>query len=223
MFPLDAQHGFVKAAHRVNMSRAAEDLQLTRSAVSRHRQAVEEYLKTPLFIRKHRTLELTRTGEQLFDLASPCLNRLSQFTDRVKYGDRTRPVTITASIGVTSLWIIPRLGRFQENRPEIDIHVAANTRILDRGHEDIELAIRYCRKSQAPSGAVHLSDEQLMPVANRTIAASAFSGPNHLLTQVLLEFDERAKPWLRWFAWFSAHEFGNMKPRDINILINTAG
>lgn len=181
--------------------------------MSRQIQAIEQYLRTPLFIRKHRALELTRTGEQLFALASPWMHQLIQLTDNVRYSDQTRPVTITASLGVASLWIVPRLGRFQETHPEIDIHVAANSRILDLAHEGIDLGIRYCRKSQAPSGAVHLFDKQVVPVANRAIAASAFDSPASLLTHVLLEFDERARPWLRWSDWLNAHAFENMQPK----------
>lgn len=109
-FPLDALRGFVNAAHRLNISLAAQDLQLTQSAVSRQIQTIEQYLRTPLFIRKHRALVLTRTGEQLFALASPWMHQLIQLTDSVRYGDQTRPVTITASLGVASLWIVPRLG-----------------------------------------------------------------------------------------------------------------
>ena len=151
--PLDALRGFVCAARRMSISLAAEDLCLTQSAVSRQIQAVEESLGTPLFRRKHRALELTPAGEQLFQLASPWMNRLAEFAEDAR-GDMHRPVTITTSIGAASLWLIPRLGRFQEAHPQIDIRVAANNRLLDLGQEGIDLGIRYCRKADAPPGAI---------------------------------------------------------------------
>lgn len=211
--PLDALRGFVSAARRMSISLAAQDLHLTQSAVSRQIQAIEAYLGKPLFVRKHRALELTDTGEQLFHLASPWLNRLVEFTESVKYGERTRPVTITASIGVSSLWLLPRLGKFQEAHPHIDVRVAANNRLVDLKQDGIDLAIRYCRKRDAPTNAIRLFGEEVIPVANKTVAKTAFKDQAALLKHVLLELDERAKPWLRWSDWLHVNGMPHAKPK----------
>lgn len=210
--PLDALRGFVCAARRMSISLAAEDLCLTQSAVSRQIQAVEESLGTPLFRRKHRALELTPAGERLFQLASPWMNRLAEFAEDVR-GDAHRPVTITTGIGFASLWLIPRLSRFQEAHPDIDIRVATNNRVIDLGHEDIDLGFRYCRKADAPPGAIRLFGEQVVPVASPGVARTAFKGSTSLLKHVLLELEERARPWLRWADWLNAHGSGNPKPK----------
>lgn len=210
--PLDALRGFVCAARRMSISRAAEDLCLTQSAVSRQIQAVEESLGTPLFKRMHRSLELTRAGEQLFQLASPWMNRLGEFAEDIR-GDMHKPVTITASIGVASLWLIPRLGRFQEAYPDIDIRVAANNRIVDLVQEGIDLGIRYCRKADAPPGAILMFGEEIVPVASPAVAKTAFRDKASLMKHVLLELEERAKPWMRWADWLNAHGLENARPK----------
>lgn len=199
--PLDALRGFVAVARRMSITLAAQDLCLTQSALSRQVQALESHLGVPLLVRKHRAIALTEVGEQLFEMASPWLDRIGEFSEAVRGGVRPQPVTITASIGVTSLWILPWLGAFQSAHPEIDVRVAAHNSVLDLSGEGIDLAIRYCRQAQAPAGAVRLFHEQVVPVAHPALAARAFASDEALLQQVLLEWDERGRPWLRWSDW----------------------
>ena len=214
---LDAVRGFVAVARRMSITQAAQDLCLSQSAVSRQIQSLEEHLNTPLLIRKHRALALTEAGERLFHLASPWLSLLAEYSDSVRAaatGGRLRPVTITAGIGVTSLWLLPRVGAFQVAHPNIDVRVATSPRIMDLRQEGIDLAIRYCREADAPEGAVRLFGETVVPVASRKVAARAFKSPKALLNEVLLELDERARPWLRWSEWLEASGMPGAKPRS---------
>jgi len=210
---LDALRGFVAVARRMSITLAAQDLCLTQSAVSRQVQTLEEHLGAPLLVRRHRAIALTEEGKRLFELASPWLSRLAEYAQSVRDTERVQPVTITASIGVTSLWLLRRLGSFQAAHPHIDVRVAANNRILDMAHEGIDVAIRYCKESSAPKGAVRLFGEAVVPVASKAVAAKAFRTPAALLQQVLLELDERATPWLLWSDWLSAKGFAHAKPK----------
>lgn len=212
--PLDAIRGFVAVGRRMSITLAAQDLCLTQSAVSRQIQALEEHLGTPLLIRKHRAIALTEAGERLFELASPWLERLADYTDSVRSGGPLRPVTITASIGFTSLWLLPRLGSFQNAHPSIDVRMAASNRVIDLKQEGIDLAIRYCREADAPAGAQRLFGEQVLPVASPAVARRAFKNPKALLNETLLELDERARPWLRWSEWLAATGVASSKPKS---------
>lgn len=211
--PLDALRGFVAVARRMSITLAARDLCLTQSAVSRQIQSLEDHLGAALFIRKHRALALTKAGEQLLGIALPWLDRLGEFSRSIRHEGRPRPVTITASIGVAALWILPRLGAFQTAHPHIDVRVAANNRLLDLQQEGIDLAIRYCREAQAPRGAVLLFQEHVVPVANKSVAAVAFKDDNDLSQQVLLELDDRMLPWLRWSDWLGEQGLRGREPK----------
>ncbi|CAN5476677.1 LysR substrate-binding domain-containing protein [soil metagenome] len=211
--PLDAIRGFVAVARRMSITLAAQDLCLTQSAVSRQIQSLESHLGTPLLIRRHRGIALTDAGERLLRLASPWLDRLADYGESLRSDSRVRPVTITAAISVTSLWILPRLGNFQEAHPNIDVRVSANNRPLDLKNEGIDLAIRYARKADVPADALRLFGEKIVPVANRKVAARAFKNPNSLLNEVLLELDERVLPWLRWSDWLTAIGMPDAKPK----------
>ncbi len=212
--PLDAIRGFVAVARRMSITLAAQDLCLTQSAVSRQIQSLEEHLGTPLLVRKHRAIELTEAGRELLQLASPWLDKLADYTQAVRKRDAVRPVTITAPISVTALWMLPRLGTFQAAHPHIDVRVSANNRTLNLKQEGIDCAIRYARASDVPPDAIRLFDEKVLPMASKKVAARAFKNPKALLNEVLLELDERALPWLRWSDWLSATGLPDAKPKS---------
>jgi DNA-binding transcriptional LysR family regulator len=202
--PLDALRGFVAAARRLSITAAAHDLCLTQSAVSRQIQALEERLGTPLFVRGTRTIALTEAGRQLFDLASPWLDRLADLSDTLKQAT-PRPVTISASIGVAALWILPRLGAFQSAHPDLDLRMATSNRLMDLRHDGVDLAIRYAPPSAVPADAVRLFDEDVVPVASPALATTAFATPEALSRQVLLDLDEPGRPFLHWAPWLQRH------------------
>jgi len=210
---LDAVRGFVAVARRMSITLAAQDLCLTQSAVSRQVQMLEEQLGVPLFRRKHRGLELTADGERLLALAAPWLDSLHDFVRSVRAPDRPPVVTITASNGVSALWLLPRLGDFQAEHPALDIRVVTSDRILNLDLEGIDLAIRYCRAADAPDGAVRLFGEEVVPVASPAVAARAFARDGALLDEVLLEFDNRSRPWLRWADWLATLRLPDARPR----------
>ena len=198
--PLDALRGFVAAARRLSITAAAQDLCLTQSAVSRQIQALEERLGTPLFVRGKRAIVLTDAGQQLFDLASPWLDRLADLADTLRHA-APRPVTISASIGVAALWILPRLGAFQAAHPDVDLRMANSNRLLDLRQDGVDLAIRYAPPSAVPADAVRLFDEDVVPVASPAVASAAFVTPEALARQVLLDLDDPGRPFLHWAPW----------------------
>ncbi len=207
--PLDALRGFVATARRLSITAAARDLCLTQSAVSRQIQALEARLGTPLLVRGKRQIALTDAGRQLFALASPWLDQLADLTVSLRPGTGPRPVTISASIGVASLWVLPRLGDFQAAHPDIDLRVETSNRVMDLAREGVDLAIRYSPAPHVPAAQlsadpVHLFGEELVPVASPAVAADAFRDDAALARQVLLELDDQAHPFLHWVPWLQA-------------------
>ena len=214
--PLDALRGFVAAARRLSITAAAQDLCLTQSAVSRQIQALEERLGTPLFVRGNRSIALTDAGRQLFDLASPWLDELAELSAALKGDGAPRPVTISASIGVAALWMLPRLGAFQAAHPDVDIRMATSNRIADLRRDGIDLAIRYAAPSGVPADAVRLFDEDVVPVASPAIAATAFATPDALARHVLLDLDDDARTFLHWTPWLQRHGLPQRPPATLH-------
>ncbi len=212
---LDLIRGFVAVGRRMSITRAAEDLCLTQSAVSRQVRTLEEMLGVKLLLRGHRAVSFTKEGEQLFRHADQCLKQLQDVIGAIRAGSAARPVTLTSSVSVAGLWLLPRLGAFLLRHPTIDLRIAADNRLSDLRADELDLAIRYCPAEAAPAGAVRLFGETVVPVAHPSLGLSAIRSPEQLESQVLLEFDGEYRPWLRWNEWIVSQGWERFRPRSV--------
>lgn len=210
---LDALRGFVAVGRRMSITLAAEDLCLTQSAVSRQVHALEEALGVKLLVRGHRSISLTAEGARLFALADPMLQQLQELYGSMTGEAEAAPVTLTASIGVSGLWVLPRIGRLQALHPHIDLRVAATDKVLDLRAENIDLAIRYGPDATAPPGATRLFREAIVPVAHPSLGLKHARAAEAIPQHVLLEFDHPQRPWLGWTARLAALELAQLRPK----------
>jgi LysR family glycine cleavage system transcriptional activator len=214
---LDLLRGFEAAARQLSFTRAAEEMFLTQSALSRQILALEEQLGTPLFERRHRELRLTEAGQVLHITAKSMLDELSRAVAKIRREETTQPLTVSTNLPFASLWLIPRLARFRMRHPAIDVFISADDRIVDLEREQIDLAVRYCSDAMAPPGAPRLFGERLLPVCAPAVAhdlARPLKRPEDLAHHVLLHLDdERGRfPWLNWSAWLAAIGIHELKP-----------
>lgn len=212
---LDLIRGFVAVGRRMSITLAAQDLCLTQSAVSRQVQALEALLDTRLLVRGHRAIAFTEAGERLFRTADVAVQQLQDVCGSLRADSRSRPVTISASIGVTSLWLLPRLSRLQARHPGTDVRVAASNQLSDMRHDGIDLAIRYTSAQRAPVGAVQLFAESVTPVCHPTLAGKPWRSASALKHLMLLEFDEPRYAWLKWAGWLASRGWSGAPSRGV--------
>ena len=213
---LDLIRGFVAVGRRMSITQAAEDLCLTQSAVSRQIRALEDALGVKLLVRGHRSIAFTPAGERLYRSADGVVQQLQEVLGALSVGRGQRyRVTITASVGVAGLWLLPRLTGFQQTHPGIEIRLAADNRLLDLNAEGIDLAIRYCSRAAAPEGAIWLFGETVVPVAHPTLGKPHLRSAADLTDEYLLEYDEPRLPGLQWSEWLRAMGWENPKPRGM--------
>jgi LysR family glycine cleavage system transcriptional activator len=210
--PLDLIRGFVAVGRRMSITLAAQDLCLTQSALSRQVRALEDSLGFALFLRGYRSISFTPEGERLFRTADAAVLQLQEVFEVLSHPQEGLPVTITASIGVTGLWLLPRLNGFQRSYPNVDLRMAAVDRNLDLRAEGIDLGIRYCPATSAPQGAVRLFGEAVVPVANPSLGLAKLDEAA-LKRHVLLEFDGPSRPLLRWSDQLAAMGLAHAQPK----------
>jgi LysR family transcriptional regulator, glycine cleavage system transcriptional activator len=203
---LDLIRGFEAAARQLSFTKAAAELFLTQSAVSRQVQALEEHLGVPLFERRHREIRLTDAGHQLYRSSVEALRLLTDTAARIRDKATVRSVTVSCTIGFASLWMVPRLMDFREQHPEIDIRFDANNKMIDLERERIEVAVRYCPAKLAPPGAVKLFGEDVFPVCSPELLdrpGKPLALPSDLRHHVLLHHQHAEKGWPTgaWRVW----------------------
>src|SRR5262249_16203719 len=156
--------GFEAAARTLSFTKAAEELFITQSAVSRQIKALEDHLGLKLFERRPRALALPEHGQALYRIATAVLDRLQGGTARLRAETRARQLAITTTTGFASLWLIPRMRRFTSLHPDIDVRISATTDVLNLDRSLIDLAIRYCRPETAPPAATKPFPPHLIPL-----------------------------------------------------------
>lgn len=209
--PLDLLRTFVAVGRRMSITLAAQDLCIVQSAVSRQVQALEKVLGCRLFVRAFRSIEFTPEGRHLFRSADPMLEQLGAVVDTLRPSVGRTCITITATIGVTTLWLLPRLGAFQRSASDIDVRIAAINRVTDLERDGMDLALRYCPDGLAPAGAIRLFSEVLVPVAHPSLGVTAIEDDAQLRRQVLIDYDDRSRLWMQWKHWLrgAGHKTGS--------------
>ena len=214
---LDLLKGFDAAARYLSFTRAAQDLFLTQSALSRQIQTLEEQLGAPLFVRRHRELRLTDAGQVLHASAKAVLEEMAHAVAKIRREQTARPLTVSTNQPFAALWLIPRLARFRALHPTVDVFISADNRVVDLERERIDLAVRYCSEAMAPPGSPRLFGERLMPVCSPALAADParpLRKAEDLAHHVLLHVDdERGRfPWLNWSVWLAAVGIRDLTP-----------
>jgi LysR family transcriptional regulator, glycine cleavage system transcriptional activator len=213
MTSLDLIRGFVAVGRRMSITLASQDLCLTQSAVSRQIHALEEQLGVPLLVRGYRSITFTAEGERLFRTADGVVQQLHDVLSGISTRGALRPVMLSASIGVTGLWLLPRLSRFQKLHSGVDLRVSANNRVADLRHDGIDLAIRYTTPEGAPDGATRLFGESIAPVAHPSLGLKSLRSAKAMSNLNLLEFDDPQHPRLQWNDWLGAMGWADARPQ----------
>jgi DNA-binding transcriptional LysR family regulator len=210
---LDLIRGFVAVGRRMSITLAAQDLCITQSAVSRQIRSLEDMLGVKLLTRGHRSIAFTSEGDRLFRSADSAVQQLQDTVGAIRVNGARQPVTITCPIGVTGLWLLPRLSDFQRDHPGIDLRIAATDRVEDLRGEGIDLAIRYCAQETASEGAERLFGDRVAPVAHPSLGLDSLDSPHMLEQHFLLEFDGGDFPWLQWREWLASQGWDTVKPK----------
>ena len=216
--PLDLLRGFEAAARHLSFTKAAQELFLTQSAVSRQVQGLEDALGVPLFQRRHRTLLLTDAGQVLQQVVARQLKELRDTVARIG-AEPVRMLTVTTLVTFASLWLIPRLAHFRRLHPGIDVRIAAANEILDLERDRVDVAIRYVAPERAPPGSVKLFGEEVVPMCAPALLkdkARPLREPADLVHHVLLHDDpENSRyqaQYLQWDIWLQAMGLPGLEP-----------
>ncbi len=214
---LDFFRGFEAAARHLSFTRAAEELFVTQSAISRQIHSLEERLGVKLFTRGNRGLALTEAGQQMYRAADSALRTLREAAERIAPGNMHKMVTVTSSMAFCSLWLIPRLSGFRKTHADMDVRIAANNEVLDLDREQIDVAIRYCPVAVAPPGAVRMFGEEIVAVCSPKLIrdrALPLKVPADLRHHTLLHFDhaQGSIPWIMWDVWLESAGMPELRP-----------
>jgi LysR family glycine cleavage system transcriptional activator len=141
--PVGPLRAFDVAARNLNLTAAAEEMNVTHAAVSRQVKQLEQRLGVRLFERLPRGLKLTAHGALLAEGTREAFDRLASALEDVSIPSVRRKLTISTFSSLASRWLMPRVQAFSELFPDVDLQVQTNSRLTDFARDDVDLAIRF--------------------------------------------------------------------------------
>ena len=142
---------FYIVANNNSISKASVKFNLSQSAISRQIQDLEADLKTSLFTRHQKGVRLTEQGENLLETVNKINDSISEFEKKLLY-KKIKPAgrfTISTTVGFGSTWLTPRINKFTQKYPEIEVSLIMSDDEIDLSSKGADVAVRVKKPSQA--------------------------------------------------------------------------
>ncbi len=205
IYPLNALRAFEASARQLSFVKASAELSVTPAAVSHQVKKLEEFLGLPLFRRRARGLLLTETGQLLLSELGEVFLRLDTAMERVIDSDSRGTLTLSVAPTFAVMWLIPRLQKFYEQHPDIDVRISTSLGLVDFQRDDFDAAIRLGNGEWLGLEAIRLFDETVTPMCSPRLleGPDALKSPSDLRKHVLLhnhsmDYDPESPTWESW-------------------------
>jgi LysR family glycine cleavage system transcriptional activator len=208
--PLNALRAFEAAARHLSFTRAAGELHVTQAAISHQVKALEEHLGRKLFRRLNRALLLTDEGQAYLPSVSRAFALLNEATNDLLTKQAPGPLTVSALPSFAARWLVPRLGRFRQIRPDLDLRIDPSAELSDFASGDVDVSVRYGRGKYPGLRSDWLMTEDIFPVCSPALVDGPhrIRDPQDLAHQVLLHDDGHGD----WRTWLLAAGVENVDP-----------
>ncbi len=217
--PLDQLEAFEASARHLSFTKAADELALTQSAVSRQIAALEAHYGLMLFRRLHRALRLTDDGQALALLVGEVLGRLHQIGGELKRDRRAKTVVLTTTPGFAGLWLIPRLASFTATRPDVDVRISSGYALVNLNRDGFDLAVRYQPEDATEVGAELLFGDVVLPVCSPKLLRDKtrpLKTPDDMRHHVLMYLDSGPGADMQdWPIWLRAMKLEGLRPASV--------
>lgn len=195
---LAALRAFEAAARHQNFSRAAEEVHVTHGAISHQVRALEEELGVALFTRHGKRIAITAEGERFAAILREALGDIAAAADALRAEAKQTRLTITALPSFAARWLSPRLGRFIEQHPDLEVMLQSSNHLTDFVRESVDVGIRFGRGNYPGLAVEKLMDDCYYPMASpRFNGGKLPRTPQKLVRSTLLRCE--GEPWLPWF------------------------
>lgn len=198
--PLNALRAFEAAARHLSFTKASEELFVTQAAISHQIKTLEEWLGLKLFRRMNRRLLLTDEGQAYMGPIRDALSGIVAATDSLKRSESEGLLTVSAMTSFAATWLLPRLGQFSRQYPDIDVRVDVRDDLTDFARDGVDVALRYGSGDYPDLACEWFLAEEASPVCSPKLVEE---GPYPLTTPDALKHhtlihDFTEQLWDRW-------------------------
>jgi len=212
--PLETLVCFEAVARCGSFTRAARELSITQSAVSKQIKALEEALHRALFDRHARGIQLSAAGASFLEELEPLLYRLQRAVVKAQYEQDGQALSIACTQAVAHFWLFPRVVRFNQQYPEITVSVISSNAINERSCSESDFGILYGDGDWPTLDSTPLFPEIVYPVSSADLPVASPMSPADLVALPLIQLDSRQWDCLDWQDWFNHFDVDYHIPRN---------
>ena len=210
-----------EAAYRLgSFSRAAEELALSQSSVSRLVRQLEESIGERLFSRGRYDVTSTPAGREYAHTVRHSLSDIAQATDRLRLNSQdSETLTIYSDLGLGSAILTPCMGEFQRQHPQVRLRIVVSPEPIEDTLETFDFGLQQGRWAEQRFVVESIGDDLLFPVCSSELFDSLNNpgDPQELATKPLLSLQQRNRDWLEWSGFLA--EFGVTLPLTSTITV----
>ncbi len=201
--PIANLQAFEAVSRRRSFALAADELNLTASAISHQIARLEAQLDIRLFERSAHGVRLSPAGEHYLLRVGGALNAISAATDDLRQGVRNS-LYVHSAPSFASLWLMPRLQRFAQAYPDISLNLSAAHTPSDFALGQADVDIRYGVPQWGDLVVEPLFVESIVPLASPAfIKAHKLRRVEQLLELPLIQSNVSVVQWSDWFGQYS--------------------
>lgn len=192
---------FEAAARLSSFTRAAQELDLTQSAISRQVRTLEELLGLALFERDRQRVFLTPAGDSYAREVRAALAQIGNASLNLATNPGGGALTLAVLPAFGTRWLAPRLVRFHNRHPGVTLNLTTRMGRFDFEVEQIDAAIDFGRAPRAELRSSYLMEERVIAcAAPGMLARLGVAAPADLLHAPLLHVASRPRAWARWLV-----------------------
>lgn len=201
--PLQALRTFVEVGQRGSIKAAAQALHVTPGAVSQQIRLLEDRLGMALFTRERQGMRLTEAGARVYPSLLEAFAQIDKAVNELEVIKHRQTLTVSTVATFAASWLVPRLGRFNQLHPQIEVRVEATSALVDMHRDRVDVALRHGLGNYPGLEVTRLMAPVLVPVASPGLIAGSHTlkAPQDCLAYPLLHDCDRAD----WPLWFAAH------------------
>lgn len=209
--PLRSIGVFHAAARAGSISRAAEELGVTPSAVSQQIHALEAHIGTALMMKSGRGVVLTEAGERFFAKITDEFDRIAEATQEARGFRSVTTLMVRGTPTLLTKWLLPRLGSFLDSHPNMHVRVDATTEHTDFTRETVDLEIRHGDGRYPGLYTEGFAEERFWPVCAPSLLPRASLDAGDIVSHRMIHSLKSQVQWSRWFGLNKVSGEGNRR------------
>lgn len=194
---------FEAVARHLSLTRAGQELFISREAVSRQIRILEEHLGVKLFDRLHRAICLTVAGKEFIVVVHSSLKNIALVSNNIQKNNQPPKMTISATVAISSFWLTQKLIKYREVHPQVEIRVVVSDTPAEMADDNVDISFRYGDGNWPGFNAVRLFEIDSFPVCSPDYLKTSppIKAAQDLLNHNLVNLDGESHASEDWLWW----------------------